>query len=120
MVTETERHVALPKLYGAPAYARPPRPVLPVERPLDLDDLPLEAERTDEERQIATIAGTPANGGPGAGQASPNGHGSDAGRYLGPLAFGAGADAATTDPSAVLQARPFRLRSLTSRLLGDH
>ena len=42
-----ERHVALPKLYGAPAYARPSIvPVAPVERPFDPDDLPLEADQT--------------------------------------------------------------------------
>lgn len=39
----------MPKLYGAPAYARPPAaPVDPVDRPVDPDDLPLEAERAEE------------------------------------------------------------------------
>lgn len=39
----------MPKLYGAPAYARPPVLSLnPVEKPFDPDDLPLEAERTNE------------------------------------------------------------------------
>lgn len=48
-----ERGYALPKLYGAPAYARPPaQPVAPVERPFDPDDLPLEAERTHEEQEL--------------------------------------------------------------------
>ncbi len=56
MATETEQHVALPILYGAPAYARPPRPAAPPARPLDLDDLPIEAERTDEERAAAAVA----------------------------------------------------------------
>ncbi len=47
-------HVALPKLYGAPAYARPPVvPVQQADRPLDPDALPLEAVQTDEEREIA-------------------------------------------------------------------
>ena len=42
-----EQHVALPKLYGAPAYARPPR-LVPgdVEKPFDPDDLPIEVEMT--------------------------------------------------------------------------
>ena len=41
---------AMPKLYGAPAYARPPAaPVNPVDRPVDPDDLPLEAERAEDE-----------------------------------------------------------------------
>ena len=45
---------ALPKLYGAPAYARPPLvPVAPVDRPFDPDDLPLESEQSREEREIA-------------------------------------------------------------------
>jgi hypothetical protein len=41
---------ALPKLYGAPAYARRVVPaVVPVERPFDPDDLPLECVRLDED-----------------------------------------------------------------------
>jgi len=48
-----EQHVALPKLYGAPAYARPVAPVAVSERPFDPDDLPIEAVQTDEEREIA-------------------------------------------------------------------
>jgi hypothetical protein len=53
-VNDEHAHVALPKLYGAPAYARPPVvPVAPVERPFDPDDLPLEAERSREDRDLA-------------------------------------------------------------------
>ena len=38
-----EQHVALPKLYGAPAYARPAAVAAEVEpRPFDPDDLPIE------------------------------------------------------------------------------
>jgi hypothetical protein len=49
-VNEERLPGAMPKLYGAPAYARPPiAPVNPIERPFDPDDLPLEAERSDEE-----------------------------------------------------------------------
>jgi hypothetical protein len=48
-----ERHIALPKLYGAPAYARPAPVVAVAERPFDPDDLPIEAVMTDEEREIA-------------------------------------------------------------------
>lgn len=48
-----EQHVAMPKLYGAPAYGRP---VVPVEtvaaRPFDPDELPIEADLTDEEREF--------------------------------------------------------------------
>src|SRR3954464_12125542 len=54
-VNDEHAHVALPKLYGAPAYARPPvLPVAPVERPFDPDDLPLEAERPPEEAKLAS------------------------------------------------------------------
>ena len=53
-MNDEHAHVALPKLYGAPAYARPPvLPVAPVERPFDPDDLPLEAERSREEEKLA-------------------------------------------------------------------
>jgi hypothetical protein len=46
-------HVAMPKLFGAPAYARPPiTPVEPAERPVDPDDLPIEAEQTEDERAL--------------------------------------------------------------------
>lgn len=45
-----ERSVALPKLYGAPAYARPPAPVSPTPRPFDPDQLPLAVFQTEEER----------------------------------------------------------------------
>jgi hypothetical protein len=48
-----EQHVALPQLYGAPAYARPLRIVPPSPRPFDPDDLPIEAIQTDEERELA-------------------------------------------------------------------
>jgi hypothetical protein len=52
-----EQHVALPALVGAPAYSRPPRPVSPTPRPVDLDDLPLEAEMTEDERRMLAEAG---------------------------------------------------------------
>lgn len=62
-MNEDRGHVAMPKLYGAPAYARPPLlPVSPVERPFDPDDLPLESER-DEDGQL--VADQPASGGHG-------------------------------------------------------
>lgn len=48
-----EQHVALPKLYGAPAYARPVAPVATVPRPFDPDDLPIDAYQTQDEREFA-------------------------------------------------------------------
>jgi hypothetical protein len=50
---DEHKHVALPKLYGQPAYARPPRPAPTAERPPDVDDLPIDAVQTDEEREVA-------------------------------------------------------------------
>jgi hypothetical protein len=52
-VSIDEQHVALPKLYGAPAYARPAAPVATLPRPFDPDDLPIDAFKTDDERQFA-------------------------------------------------------------------
>jgi hypothetical protein len=43
------RHMAMPQLLGAPAYARPPRIVAETPRPLDPDDLPIEAMRSPED-----------------------------------------------------------------------
>jgi hypothetical protein len=54
-VNEDRGHGAMPKLYGAPAYARPPvPPINPIDRPFDPDDLPLEAERTDEDVELVS------------------------------------------------------------------
>jgi hypothetical protein len=50
---DEQHHVALPKLYGQPAYARPPRVFSSTERPPDVDDLPLAVDQTDEERELA-------------------------------------------------------------------
>lgn len=48
-----DEHVAHPRLYGAPAYARPPQRIAPTALPLDPDDLPIAIEQTPEERAIA-------------------------------------------------------------------
>ncbi|HEY7131092.1 MAG TPA: hypothetical protein VH440_02520 [Candidatus Limnocylindrales bacterium] len=92
-----EQHVALPKLYGAPAYARPPRPAAVTERPFDPDDLPIEAVRTDEDHEIA--AALPAHA------FAPGGS-----------ARGATQGAGDTEP--VLRPRPLSLRALAGRLRG--
>jgi hypothetical protein len=52
-VPQEVHHVALPKLYGQPAYARPPRAAEDQPRPFDPDELPLEVEMTEEERIVA-------------------------------------------------------------------
>lgn len=90
-----ERPVALPKLYGAPAYARPKAPVMPSSRPFDPDLLPLQAHQTDEEREYAAL--------------------------LRPRAYGA-PDIVTSDEGGPaggpLRPRLFRLRDIAGRLLG--
>jgi hypothetical protein len=52
-ILDEQQHVALPKLYGAPAYARPPAVVPETPKPFDVDDLPIEAYRDDEDRAFA-------------------------------------------------------------------
>ena len=91
---------AMPKLYGAPAYARPPvAPVDPVDRPVDPDDLPLEAERSgdDDGSPVEVPSGVP-SGVQGRAYES---------------AVIAETDSGATVPakgSARLRGRPFRLR----------
>jgi hypothetical protein len=46
-----ERQMALPKLYGAPAY-RPPRRATEAPRPFDPDELPISAFRTRDEAEL--------------------------------------------------------------------
>ncbi len=54
-----EQHVALPHLYGAPAYSRPPRPIETIPRPFDPDELPIEADRTDDDALLlAEVTGS--------------------------------------------------------------
>ena len=95
-----EQHVALPKLYGAPAYARPPRPAEVVERPFDPDDLPIEIEMTDEERDL--LAGLPAR------SYAPGG-------AVGQLAA---VPATPRDLEPTLNPKPTSLRALAGRILG--
>jgi hypothetical protein len=54
MAFEEEYHVAHPRLYGAPAYARPPLQVATrTAVPINPDDLPIAAYQTEEERRVA-------------------------------------------------------------------
>ncbi len=48
-----EEHVAHPRLYGAPAYARPPAAVAQTPLPLGPDDLPITAAQTPAEQALA-------------------------------------------------------------------
>jgi hypothetical protein len=53
-VSIEEPHIAMPKLYGAPAYGRPPVPIEATSRPFDPDELPIEADQTLEEREFSS------------------------------------------------------------------
>lgn len=93
-----EQHIALPQLYGAPAYARPPAAVTGKERPFDPDELPLEAHQSDEEREFT--AALPARAyAPG---------GIDLGRH----------SSSGSDGHDGLRSRSFSLRAIAGRLLG--
>ena len=92
-----EQHIALPKLYGAPAYARPSSAPTGVVRPFDPDELPLEVHQTEAEREFVAIL--PAR------VYAPSG--ADLGR------IGEGG----RDGSR-LRGRPFKLRAIAGRLLG--
>ncbi len=93
-----ERSVALPKLYGAPAYARPPAPVSPTPRPFDPDQLPLAVHQSEEERRYADHL-----------PAHSYVLGSDRDEQATPAGGGAGEG---------LRPRLFSLRAIAGRLLG--
>ena len=92
-----EHHIALPKLYGSPAYARPTSGPTGVTRPFDPDELPLEALQTDEDRTFAAMI--PA-------------------RAYGPDTADPGGDGEGGRDGSWLRGRPFKLRWIAGRLLG--
>ena len=93
-----ERPVALPKLYGAPAYARPVIKVEPTPRPFDPDQLPLQAHQTEDERRYAARLPAHAYTSAGGQNDRPDGRG---GRPGG------------------LRPRLFSIRAIAGRLLGS-
>jgi len=97
-VSIDEQHVALPKLYGAPAYGRPAATIMTSHRPFDPDELPIEAYQTEEEREFS--AGFPA-------RAYTTG-GADLGRSV---TMGSGS-------SGTLRPRALSLRAIAGRILG--
>ena len=96
-IDEQLHHVALPALYGAPAYARPAPIAAQAARPFDPDDLPIEAVQTDEERQI--LAELPARS------------------YAAGGAVAHDRELRVSVPS--LQPRPLSLKALAGRILGQ-
>jgi hypothetical protein len=95
-----QHHAAPPKLYGAPAYARPPATVAESQRPFDPDDLPITASQTTEEREW--VEALPARAyAPGGGVMVAN------------------RDDEPAPADIPLQPRPFLLRALAGRILGS-
>jgi hypothetical protein len=96
---EEQKHVALPKLVGQPAYARPSRPVSEAPRPFDPDDLPLTVALNDEERDW--VESLP-----------PRAYAPGGGIKIGDEA------ASRTSAGPSIAGRPFRLRTLAGKLRG--
>lgn len=97
-----EQHIALPKLYGAPAYARPATVADVGPKPFDPDELPIEAFQTEIDREFA--ATLPAEVWAPGGVVIEGLNGGDR--------TDAGHDAHS------LRGRPFSLRTIAGRLLG--
>jgi len=95
-VSIDEQHVALPALYGAPAYARPQAAAPAKVRPFDPDALPLEVHQTDEEREFTATLPARAYAPGGADLYAPSASGSTGSDSRG--------------------ARPFSLRAIAERL----
>jgi hypothetical protein len=104
-VTSDERfhHVALPKLYGAPATSARNVTVAHSPRPFDPDDLPIEAQQTEEERELLSAL-------PPKAFAPGGGHVSDA------TGGGQGAQASGSAPT---RPREFSLRSIAGRFISS-
>ena len=99
-----EQHVALPKLYGAPAYARPVAVVATVPRPFDPDELPIEALMSEEDREFA--ANLPARAWAPGGAIVERGDGGNA------------HDGQAHGSRPMLLPRPLSLRKIAGKLLG--
>lgn len=95
-IDEYTQHVALPKLYGAPAYARPAVAVAHTPRPVNPDDLPIVAYMTEDD--IAVLARLP----------------DPAGRI--PATVPTGGVFASATSAEHIQPRGFSIRSLADRI----
>ena len=95
-----EQHIALPKLYGAPAYARPPAPVAVTPRPFDPDDLPIVAHQSDDELEANASLNATAYAADGM------------------LRFGDN-DGSSSTGATSLQPRSLSLRAIAGRLIGS-
>jgi hypothetical protein len=99
-VSLDEQHIALPKLYGAPAYSRPAAPVAVTPRPFDPDDLPLVAHQSEDELELNSSLNARAYAADGA------------------LSFGGDGSTSATGANH-LQARSLSLRAIAGRLIGS-
>jgi hypothetical protein len=96
---DEQQHVALPKLIGQPAYARPARPAVQIPKPFDPDDLPLTVALSDEEKHW--VESLPARAyQPGGG-----------------IKIGEEQASRTAASPAGIAGRPFRLKTLAGKLL---
>jgi len=123
-VSDEQQHMALPRLYGGPAYSRPPRPVGEIVRPFDPDELPLEAERTEVDQALASeLAGVSWSAPtPPPARASKARRGRAAAQSKVGVAANGPAEGGSTengDGHAGLQGRPFSLRGLGRIFGGD-
>jgi hypothetical protein len=117
LVSEEQQHMALPRLYGGPAYSRPPRPVQEIVRPFDPDELPLEADRTDTDMALANeLAGATWTA-----PAPPPAKSRKArrGRASAQAVSVAAGQSESANGHAGLQGRPFSLRGLGRIFGGD-
>jgi hypothetical protein len=97
---DDQRYIALPKLYGGPAYARPPVVTTdPLPRPMTADDLPIVAEMTEEDLEF--LVEHPAVNGRVPGTSSGGSVGSE------------------PSSAASLRPRPFSIRALADRIRGQ-
>jgi hypothetical protein len=99
-VFDDETYVALPRLFGAPAYTRPPTAMAPSPRPFDPDQLPLELAQARTVSRFAWLL-------PARIYASVGDPGHQA-------AWAGGST------SCEIRPRPFSLRAIAGALLGDH
>jgi hypothetical protein len=125
-----EQHIAMPHLYGGPAYSRPSRPVEEIVRPFDPDELPLEADRPAGDGAFTSaLAGATwaASAAPPtkpkrarrsrAAKAGTTGATADA--PAGPVQPGPVAATPRKRATGGLQGRPFSLRGLSRIFGGD-
>jgi hypothetical protein len=117
-----EQHMALPQLYGGPAYSRPPRPVQEIVRPFDPDELPIEAKpkgirrsRAGKAAKVGQAAASPAVTSPAVTSPAVTSATVPSAAVPSPVA-----PRPHSNGSGELQGRPFSLRNLGRIFGGDH